>query len=87
VYYQHKEEIKSFKLILNHKSVVTLLAKIERTNTACHADGFAVTCHYNGIYLSDLKLDSVWTELDRRRAMVFVHPNAYALASLSRPNP
>jgi len=63
------------------------LVEIERAANDLHADGFAVTCHYNGVYLSDPSLDPVWAELDRRRAVVFVHPNAYAPASLGRPSP
>lgn len=63
------------------------LVEIERAVNDLHADGFAVTCHYNEVYLSDPKLDRVWTELDRRHAVVFIHPNAYAPASLGRPSP
>jgi 6-methylsalicylate decarboxylase len=63
------------------------LAEIERAYSDLHADGFAVTCHYNGVYLGDSKLDPVWAELDRRRAVIFAHPDAYAPASLGRPSP
>jgi predicted TIM-barrel fold metal-dependent hydrolase len=63
------------------------LSEIERAASDLHADGYAVTCHYNGVYLSDPSLDPVWTELDRRHAVIFVHPNAYAPASLGRPSP
>ena len=60
------------------------LAEIARTGDS--ADGFAVTCCYNNIYLSDRRLDPVWAELDRRRAVVFAHPDAYAPASMGRPS-
>ena len=50
------------------------------------ADGYAVTCCYNGTYLGDRKLDPVWAELDRRRATVFAHPDAYAPGSMGRPS-
>ena len=63
------------------------LSEIKRASETLHADGFAVTCHYNGIYLGDSSLVPVWAELDRRRAVVFVHPDAYAPASLGRPSP
>ncbi len=63
------------------------LAEIERASRELHADGFAVTCCYQGVYLGDTQLDPVWAELDRRRATVFCHPNAYAPASLGRPAP
>jgi predicted TIM-barrel fold metal-dependent hydrolase len=51
------------------------------------ADGFAVTCRYNDVYLSDTRLDPVWAELDRRRAVVFAHPDAYQPGSMGRPAP
>ncbi len=61
------------------------VAEIERANRELHTDGYAVTCHYNGVYLSDARLDPVWNELDRRRAVVFAHPNAYGPAVMGRP--
>ena len=63
------------------------LAEIERGSRVLSADGFAVTCCYQGVYLGDAQLDPVWTELDRRRATVFCHPNAYAPSSRGRPAP
>jgi len=62
------------------------LAEIARADRDLHADGFAVTCHYNASYLSDPGLDPVWAELDRRRAVVFAHPDAYAPGSMGRPS-
>ena len=63
------------------------LAEIDRAYGELHADGFAVTCRYNDVYLSDARLDPVWAELDRRRAVVFAHPDAYAPGSQGRPSP
>ncbi len=31
---------------------------------------------YNGVYLSDPRLEPVWAELEHRKAVVFFHPNA-----------
>jgi predicted TIM-barrel fold metal-dependent hydrolase len=61
------------------------LAEIDRASRELQTDGFAVTCHYNGVYLSDARLDPVWEELNRRRAVVFAHPNAYGPAVMGRP--
>ena len=61
------------------------LAEIGRSEDVLRADGFAVTCNYNGVYLGDPGLDRVWAELDRRRAVVFMHPDAYAGPSMGRP--
>lgn len=63
------------------------LSEIERATSEYRADGFAVTCNYNGVYLGDASLEPVWSELNRRHAVVFVHPDAYAPASMGRPSP
>jgi 6-methylsalicylate decarboxylase len=63
------------------------LAEIERATGVLKADGFAVTCCYNNVYLSDARLDPVWAELNRRKGVVFVHPNAAAPGSFGRPGP
>jgi 6-methylsalicylate decarboxylase len=63
------------------------LAEIARADTDLGADGFAVTCDYNGVLLSDASLDPVWAELDRRRAVVFAHPDAYKPGAQGRPAP
>ena len=63
------------------------LAEIDRATQELHADGFAVTCNYNGVFLGDSSLDPVWSELNRRHAVVFVHPDAYAPPSMGRPSP
>jgi len=60
------------------------LAEIDRTEQLA-ADGYAVTCRYNGVYLSDSRLEPVWKEMQRRRATVFVHPDAYGEPSMGRP--
>ncbi len=61
------------------------LAEIDRSYGELHADGFAATCQYNGVYLSDPRLDSVWRELDGRGAVVFAHPDAYGPGVMGRP--
>ena len=61
------------------------LAEIDRAYGELNADGFSVTCQYNGVYLSDPRLDAVWQELDRRRAVVFAHPDAYGPGVMGRP--
>ncbi len=62
------------------------LAEIDRAYGELRADGVAVTCRYNDVYLSGPRLDPVWKELDNRRAVVFAHPDAYAPASMGRPS-
>lgn len=53
------------------------LAEIARSDEL-NADGFAMTCRYNDVYLSDARLEPVWAELDRRGAVVFAHPDGFA---------
>lgn len=62
------------------------LAEVDRACTKLHADGFSVTCRYNDVYLSDARLDPLWAELDRRRAVIFAHPDAYAPGVMGRPS-
>jgi predicted TIM-barrel fold metal-dependent hydrolase len=61
------------------------LSEILRAADELHADGYAVTCNYNGVLLTDPSLDAVWAELDARSAVVFAHPDAYTLGSMGRP--
>jgi predicted TIM-barrel fold metal-dependent hydrolase len=49
------------------------------------ADGFAVYCQYNGVFLSDARLEPLWRELDRRAAVVFVHPDHAVPGQFGRP--
>jgi len=41
-----------------------------------HADGVAVETNHHGIYLGDRRLDPLFAELNRRRAVVFMHPTS-----------
>lgn len=63
------------------------LAEIKRAKNELHADGFAVSCHYNDVYLGDPSLEPVMEELDRQGAVVFMHPDAYKPAVQGRPIP
>ena len=44
------------------------------------ADGVIFESNFNGLYLGDAKLDPIYVELDKRKAVLFVHPTAPALA-------
>ncbi len=41
-----------------------------------HADGVAVESNHHGIYMGDPRFDPLMAELNRRRAVVFMHPTS-----------
>jgi predicted TIM-barrel fold metal-dependent hydrolase len=41
-------------------------------------DGFVILTNFGGIYLGDLKFDPIFDELNRRNAIVFIHPTSPA---------
>lgn len=64
------------------------LKEIERlTALDIPADGFATSTVYNNIGLGDLRLEPVWKNLNARKAVVHIHPNASAEPSHGRPSP
>jgi len=51
------------------------LAEISYAADVLGLDGFVVFTNANGVYLGDAVLEPVFEELERRKAVVFVHPN------------
>ncbi|MEU2491224.1 amidohydrolase family protein [Streptomyces sp. NPDC007883] len=54
------------------------------------ADGVVVETNHHGLYLGDPRFEPLWEELDRRSAVVFVHPTSAPHAdelALGRPRP
>ena len=46
------------------------------------SDGIGLLSNYDGIYLGDPILEPLWAELDRREAIVFIHPTSAMLRPL-----
>ncbi|MFH8496757.1 amidohydrolase family protein [Streptomyces coeruleorubidus] len=54
------------------------------------ADGVTLLTHTHGVYLGEERLEPVFAELDRRRAVVFLHPTSplgWEQSALGRPRP
>lgn len=64
------------------------LEEIQRMRSqSLQPDGFAVTTKRGEIGLGQYCLRPVWEELNKRKEVVFVHPNAYVRGQDGRPSP
>ncbi len=64
------------------------LREIDYAFSALRCDGAVVLSNYDGAYLGDRRYEPVWAELDRREAVVFIHPtkpNIPVLAEVPGP--
>ena len=55
-------------------SVEPTVAEIGRAYDDYHADGVILLSSYKGVYLGDKLFDPVWAELNKRKAVIFIHP-------------
>lgn len=58
------------------------LLEVAHVFDALNADGVTLFSNYEGTYLGDPFFEPLWTELDRRAAVVFVHPGILTLPEL-----
>lgn len=64
------------------------LAEIDRAFDELSADGVVLLSNVDGIYLGDGRYEPVWQELDRRSAVVFIHPDSPPMPMLpGMPSP
>ncbi|CAB3751334.1 amidohydrolase [Burkholderia sp. MSh2] len=59
------------------------LAEIDFAFDTLEADGVVLLSNYGGKYLGDAAFDPVWAALDRRHAVVFIHPAKPAIDVLT----
>ncbi|MFF3976364.1 amidohydrolase family protein [Streptomyces sp. NPDC001828] len=70
--------------------VESSLAEAAHALDVLGADGVTVESNHHGVYLGDPRFEPLWEDLDRRAAVVFVHPTSPPHAdelSLGRPRP
>lgn len=68
---------------LNMIDVDSSLKEAEYAFDQVHADGIGLQSSYNGVYLGDPSYDPIWQELNRRKAVVFVHgPNSACCSAI-----
>ncbi|MGC9496492.1 amidohydrolase family protein [Streptomyces sp. WG7] len=66
------------------------LAEITHAFDELGADGVVLETNTHGVYLGDARLEPVFAELGRRRAVVFLHPTSpvcWERSALGRPRP
>lgn len=66
------------------------LAEVEYAGDVLGVDGFVLMSNYDGVYLGDPRLDALMAELDRRSAVVALHPTSppgWESVALGRPRP
>lgn len=61
------------------------LKEIEYGFDTLRAQGVGLFTSYNGVYLGDARYDPVFKELERRKAVVYVHPNSAACCTRLMP--
>ncbi|AOJ88519.1 amidohydrolase [Burkholderia sp. MSMB0856] len=59
------------------------LAEIDHAFDTLNADGVVLLSNYGGVYLGDAAFEAVWAALDRRHAVVFIHPAKPAIDVLA----
>lgn len=72
--YRRRPQEFGFWVSLPMPDVAGTLEEIPYALDALHADGFTLETNHHGLYLGGSAFDSVFAELNRRKAKIFIHP-------------
>ncbi|MHA1907353.1 MAG: amidohydrolase family protein [Candidatus Thorarchaeota archaeon] len=67
-------------------NVDAALAELEYAMDELHLDGVALLSNAGGQYLGDPELEDFFAELNRRKAVVFIHPDDPPFADMKKPD-
>ncbi|KAL8734600.1 MAG: hypothetical protein Q9181_003152 [Wetmoreana brouardii] len=82
---QHPTRFGFFATLPSLTDIPACLSEIEYAFDRLGADGITLLTSYNGRYLGHPDFGSLWAELDKRNAVVFVHPAQGPVPPLSEP--
>lgn len=82
----HVPETMGFFAALPLPDLDGALRQLEYALDRLHADGVILLSNQNGYYVGDVAFDALYAELDRRGAIVFVHPASPAYVAQLRLN-
>ncbi|KAL8722873.1 MAG: hypothetical protein Q9225_000706 [Loekoesia sp. 1 TL-2023] len=82
---QHPTRFGFFATLPSLTDIPACLSEIEYAFDGLDADGITLLTSYNGRYLGHPDFSSLWAELDKRNAVVFVHPSQGPVPALTEP--
>jgi predicted TIM-barrel fold metal-dependent hydrolase len=68
------------------QNIDAAFSELEYALDELHLDGVVLQSNYDGLYLGDPELEEFFTELNRRRVVVFVHPDDPPFADMKKPD-
>jgi predicted TIM-barrel fold metal-dependent hydrolase len=82
---QHPDRVGGFASV-PLPDVEGAFAELEHALDELHLDGVVLLSNSNGLYLGDPELEEFFAELNRRKVVVFVHPDDPPFADMRKPD-